>query len=311
MQAALDDWNELRLVLAIGRGRALTAAAQALGLDHSTVFRRLRWIETRLGVPLFERLPGGTYTPTEAGERLLASAEHVEDEVLGALRDIAGRARRLTGRLQVTSSETLAYRVLTRHIAAFRIKHPGMVIELSIDNRVLNLSRREADVALRPMRPVQSDLWGRKLSDVAWAVYCARTLVDAEDEPSLAALATRPVIGWEEGAAGIAAADWLSRTVPGTAVVFRTSSLVNQFVAARAGIGYAVLPCYLGDPEPSLVRVLPSPLADLSSELWIVTHTDLRKTERVRAFFETVSEGIGADRPLIEGEAWGSRIPMA
>jgi DNA-binding transcriptional LysR family regulator len=302
VQATLDDWNDFRLVLAIARGRALTAAAQTLGLDHSTVFRRLRSIEARLGLSLFERLPGGVYTPTDAGERLLASAERVEDEVLGVLRDIAGRDRHLTGRLRVTSSETLAYRVLTRHIAAFRVRHPGMVIELSIDNRVLSLSRREADVALRSMRPVQNDLWGRKLSDVAWAVYGARALLEAEKELSLAALAERPMIGWEEGAAGIAAADWLTRTIPATAVVFRTSSLVNQFVAARAGIGYAVLPCYLGDPDPDLTRALPSPLSDLTSELWIVTHTDLRKTARVRAFFEVVAEEIGVDRLLIEGK---------
>ena len=312
MQAALDDWNDLRLVLAIGRAGGLTGAARALGVDHSTVFRRLQAVEARFGLPLFERGPGGAYTPTDGGERVLASAERMEDEVLGTLRDLAGRDRRLTGRLRVTSSETLAYRLLTRHIATFRRAHPGIVVELAVDNRVLSLTRREADVALRPMRPRESDLWGRKLADVAWAVFGARSLLDGRSGPlSPAGLAEWPMIGWEEGAAGIAAAEWLARNVPTEAVVFRTSSLVNQLVAARAGIGLAVLPCYLGDPEPALGRAWSAPLADLISELWIVTHADLRRTARVRAFFDVVAEGIGADRPLIEARPERPPAPAA
>ena len=304
MQSEITDWNDLRLLLAVSRARSLTGAAKPLGVDHSTVFRRLQAVEARLGLPVFERLPGGTYVPTDAGERILATAERVEDEVLGLARDIAGLDGRLVGRLRVTSSETLAYRLLTRHIAAFRREHPGVVIELVIDNRVLSLSRREADVALRPMRPRENDLWGRKLADVAWGVYGLRTVLeDAGPLPSAAALGGYPMIGWEEGVGGIAAADWLAVSVPAQAFVFRTSSLVNQLIAARAGLGLAVLPCYLGDPEPLLARALPMPLDSLQSELWIVTHTDLKRTARVRAFFDVVAAGIGADRRLIEGEA--------
>jgi DNA-binding transcriptional LysR family regulator len=307
MQADITDWNDLRLLLAIWRARGLTGAAKPLGVDHSTVFRRLQGIETRLGLAVFERLPGGAYMPTDIGERIVAAAERVEGEVFGITREIAGRDPRLVGRLRVTSSETLAYRLLTRHIAAFRQAHPGVVIELAIDNRVFSLSRREADVALRPMRPRESDLWGRKLADVGWAVYGATDqLKSVGPLASRAALADQPLIGWEEGVAGVAAADWLAAVVPASAVVFRTSSLVNQLVAVRAGIGLAVLPCYLGDAEPDLSRAFPKPLPDLATELWIVTHTDLKKTARVRAFFDVVADAIGADRPLIEGRATGS-----
>ena len=301
MQVDLADWNDLRLLLAIDRARGLTGAAKPLGINHSTVFRRLQSIEARLGIALFERLPGGVYVPTEGGVRAIAAAERIEGEVLGLARDIAGRDTRLGGRLRVTSSETLAYRLLTRHIARFRRKHPGVVVELVIDNRVLSLTRREADIALRPMRPRESNLWGRKLADVAWAVYGARTLLEESGPlPSTNALREQPMIGWEEDVSGIAAADWLTAAVPESAFVFRTSSLVNQLVAACAGIGLAALPCYLGDPEPLLMRALPLPLHDLRSELWIVTHRDLRKTARVRAFFDVIADGIGADRELIE-----------
>lgn len=226
-------------------------------------------------------------------------------ETLGLARDLAGQDRRLTGRLRVTCSETLAYWLLTRHIARFRGTHPGVVVELVVDSRVLNLSRREADMALRVARPCEADLWGRKLADVAWTAYAsAEYLVGAPPLTRPADLARHPLIAWEEGAAGIYAAEWLAGVAPAAAVVYRTNSLINQFVAARAGIGLAVLPCYLGDPEPSLARTLPGgPVPALAREMWIVTHRDLRRTARVRAFFEAVAASIGVDRALIEGDA--------
>src|SRR6185436_10398436 len=158
--AAMEDWNEPQLVLAVHRASSLTGAAKALDIDQSTAFRRLNALEARLGVRLFERLPGGAYQATPAGERMAAAAERMEDEALAIDRDIAGRDHRLSGRLRVTSSETLAYRKLTSHLATFRRTHPGIIVELVVDNRILNLSRREADVALRPMRPKEADLWG-------------------------------------------------------------------------------------------------------------------------------------------------------
>jgi DNA-binding transcriptional LysR family regulator len=301
----MDDWNDLRLVLAVQRTGGLGAAAGALGVDHSTAFRRLNALEKKLGVRLFERLPGGAYQPTPAGARMATAAERMEDEALALDRAIAGRDHRLSGRLRVTSSETLAYSRLTRHLAAFRQAHPGIVVELAISNRVLSLSRREADIALRPVRPRESDLWGRKLADVAWTLYAAPsvlktiggTLSRAKD------LARHPLIGWEEDASGIMAADWLTRAAPGAAFVYRTSSLVNQLVAAKAGIGLALLPCYLGDGQRDLVRALDGAVAELAAELWIVTHADLKATARVRAFFDIVGEGLARERDAFAGAA--------
>jgi DNA-binding transcriptional LysR family regulator len=212
--------------------------------------------------------------------------------------------RRIQGRLHVTSSETLAYRLLTLQIAAFREAHPGIVVELAIDNRVLSLSRREADVALRPVRPKEGDLWGRKLADVAWTVYGSRVYLDENGLLSSAAdLARHPLIGWDEGAVGIGAAAWLECVAPTERVIYRTTSLVNQLVAAKAGIGLAVLPCYLGDPEPDLARALAEPVPELGAELWIVTHADLKRTARVRAFLDLVGDGLARHRDLFAGNA--------
>lgn len=299
----MDDWNELQLVLSVQREGRLTAAAVALGVDHSTVFRRLKTLEERIGVRLFERLPGGAYQATEAGARMAAGAERMEDEVLALDRDISGRDHRLCGRLKVTSSETLAYSRLTTFLAAFRQAHPGIIVELAIDNRVLSLSRREADIALRPIRPKEGDLWGRKLSGVAWALYAAPSYLEANGGllSNSGEVDRHALVGWEETTMGIGAADWLLRAAPPERFVYRTDSLVNQLIAAKSGIGLALLPCYLGDGEAGVTRALQEPIDELDGELWIVTHAALKRTARVKAFFDLVGEGLARERELFEG----------
>lgn len=298
----MNDWNDLKLVLAVHRAGSLTLAAQTLAVDHSTAFRRLKALEGRLGVRLFERLPGGVYQTTPAGARMAAGAERMEDEALALDRDIIGGDHRLSGQLRITSSETLAFSRLTRHLAAFRQAHPGIVVELLIENRMLSLSRREADIALRPVRPKEGDLWGRKLADVAWAFYGAPDYLEAHGLlRKTQDIGKHAVIGWETGTAGIEAADWLSAHVPSTAFVYRTNSLVNQFIAAKAGVGLALLPCYLGDDQNGIARAQSAPIKDIKGELWIITHVDLKQTARVRAFFDLVGEGLARERDLIEG----------
>src|SRR5436190_1914850 len=153
-------WDDLRLVLAVERSRNLAAAAAAIGVNHSTMFRRLTALEKELGSKLFERLATG-YRATESGRRLLEAAERMETEALALDRDLTGRDTRLTGQLRVTCSETLAYRILLGEMARFRRDYPGITVDLIVDNRVIDLSRREADVALRATRPAQRDPIGR------------------------------------------------------------------------------------------------------------------------------------------------------
>src|SRR3954468_2068801 len=176
----MENWNDLKLVLAIHRAGTLGGGAAALGVNHSTAFRRLNALEARLGARLFERLPAGAYVPTSEGERFSATAERIEAETAALDRDVVGRDTRLTGSLRVTSSETLAYAVLTAELARFRELHPGIVVELVVDNRVLSLSRREADIALRVTRPKEPDLFGRKLADIAWTLYATPALIERD-----------------------------------------------------------------------------------------------------------------------------------
>ncbi len=299
----MENWNDLKLVLAIQRAGTLGGGALALAIDHSTAFRRLNSLEERIGTRLFERLPGGVYQTTPAGELFASAAERVETETAALSRAVDGRDTRLAGSLRVTASETLANSMLMVQLAAFHAAHPGIVIELVVDSRVLSLSRREADIALRVVRPKEPDLHGRKLADIAWAIYGAPAVLD-EQRPvgEVADLVARDFVGCGAEIADISAAEWLAEYVPTERVVYRANSMINQLIAAKAGIGLAVLPCFLGDPEPGLVRAVPQPIAQLQRELWIVTHADLRKTARVRAFFDIVGEGLVAQSSLFAGQ---------
>jgi DNA-binding transcriptional LysR family regulator len=292
--------NDLPLVLALARARTLAAAAEMLGLDLSTVFRRLNALEARLRVRLFDRSPRG-YELTPAGQRAASAAERVETELLALDRDISGRDQQLSGVVRVTASETLSFAVLPRLFAQFQALHPRIRIVLTIDNRVMDLSRREADVALRVRRPLDRGLFGRKLTGIAWAFYGpAQASVQLRRSGTGFNFGRQTVIGWDEPAR-IIAAEWLGEHVPPERIGYRSNSLVHQLMAVRAGMGLALLPCYLGDGDPQ-VRRASQVLSDLESELWIVTHEDLKNTARIRAFLAVIGDAIVAQRRQFEGQ---------
>lgn len=293
---------DLPLILALSRERTLAGAAERLDVDLSTVFRRLNALERRLRVRLFDRSARG-YQLTAAGERAAGAAERVETELLSLDREISGRDQQLSGRLRVTASETLSHSVLPELFARFHAQHPRIELILTIDNRIMDLSRREADVALRVRRPTDPGLFGRRLTGVAWAFYGpAHMTGNLRREAGAYNFGKHTVIGWDEPAR-IVASDWIAEHVPSERIGFRCNSLVNQGVAVRAGLGIALLPCYLADDDPGLRRVS-GVLPDLASELWIVTHQDLRNTARIRAFLSSIGDAIAADRRRFEGQAW-------
>lgn len=292
------DWNDFRLILAIHRSGSLKGAARTLGHDHSTIFRWLNALEAKFQVQIFER-GGGVYRATDVGERMLLAAERMEEEVVSLDREITGRDARLSGNLKITCSESLAYRILNDLLVEFRFKHDGITIELLVDNRQLDLLRREADIAIRATRPVEGDLFGRQIAETAWALYASPDYLAARPPPT-APFTGHTFIGWDTAAVA-AAAKWLTDSVPGEAIVYRSSSLINQMMAVKAGIGMALLPCYLGAQEADLVCVS-GPQAALTRELWLITHKDLRSTARVRAFFDVVGQGLTARKDLLVGQ---------
>lgn len=296
--------SDLPLILALSRERTLAGAAERLDVDLSTVFRRLNALEKRLRVRLFDRSARG-YQLTAAGERAASAAERVESELLTLDRDISGRDQQLSGRLRVTASETLSHAVLPRLFAAFHAQHPRIELVLTIDNRIMDLSRREADVALRVRRPTDPSLFGRRLTNLGWAFYApAGSTASLRREGRSFNFTRHTVIGWDEPAR-IVASDWIAAHVPAERIGFRCNSLVNQLMATEAGLGIALLPCYLADSYlkngGAGVRRISGVLPDLTSELWIVTHQDLKNTARIRAFLASVGDAIIAERRSFEG----------
>ena len=292
------DWDDLRVFLAVARAGTLSGAARVLGVNHSTVFRRLAAFEAGLGVRLFDRLPTG-YIRTLAGEEMMEAAEAIEEQVAALERRVTGRDLELRGTLRVTTTDTIALSFGPRHIAAFHNAYPGIVVELSAVTERVSLSRRDADVAIRPTNTPPDSVVGRRVARIAMAVYAARA---GRDPPRFASPAfwQGPWLDGDENLAHLSSARWLAAQAAPGATVFRGNNLTVLFEACRAGLGFAVLPCYLGDGDGALQRI-GAPIDDLAIDLWLLTHEDLRQTARVRAFLDFMADSIIADRDLIEG----------
>lgn len=286
------DWTELQYVLAVAEGGSLNAAARAMGVNHTTVLRRISALEKQLSLRLFERSPRG-YVLTPGGEEMLTVARAIDERVTTLERKLMGRDLRLTGTVRLATADTLALTILPRHVEAFMAQNPELTLELSTSNVLVNLTKRDADVCLRPAADSPSNLVGRKLSTIAFALYAS-----AGREPGS--------LGWlapDESLAATAAGRWMTTELLRTRarVAFRADSFVALREAAIAGMGIALLPCYLGDSSPALERVRPEPVAGVTTELWLLTHRDLRGMARVRALMDFLGGALASERDLIEG----------
>ncbi|MCY1080195.1 LysR family transcriptional regulator [Archangium lansingense] len=292
-------WDDARFFLEIHRAGSLSAAGRRLRVNQSTVGRRLAALESVLRVRLFDRTPGG-YLLTPAGETLLPRAERMEEEALAAARDVAGGEARLAGTVRLTAPEAFGSRFLTSRLAGFHQRYPDITLELVADNRTFSLSRREADVALRLARPVQPLLVTRQVAEVGTTLYASKGYLSARRKPRTPDLSGHQLIGFDETFQPEAEVRWLAQHARSARVVFKSNSPQSQLAAAEAGLGLALLPCYLADPVPGLVRVLPVSKGVVRS-LWLVLHRDLRHTARVRALADFLGETLHRERGALRG----------
>lgn len=283
-------WDEFRLVRAIAERGALAPAAAQLGINPSTAFRRLAAVEAGLGARLFERHRAG-YVPTPAGEAMVAAACRMEEEAARFDREVADRASVPSGVLRITAPAGLAIDLLMPMLARFRGLYPRVRLDLVVSEEALNLSRRDADVALRATREPPDNLVGRRLSGVAWAVYGP-----AAGSPG----ADPPWVSPDEGVAGGLFARFVAARAAPERVALRLNSVQGLCEAVAAGIGIGALPCYVADRHPALRR-LSGPEPDLAVGLWLLTHPDLRRSVRVRAFLEHAAAEIAPLRAALEG----------
>ncbi|WP_417863695.1 LysR family transcriptional regulator [Vreelandella venusta] len=287
-------WDDLQIVLAIAETGSLSGASQALRISHATVFRRLNEMERRLKVTLFERSRTG-YIPTLSGDDLAASARRVQSEVKGAERRIIGQDLTLSGSLRITTTDTLFAGLLSPLLASFRQRYPDITLEVVISNQRQSLSRREADIAIRPTRQPPETLVGRKLSDISLAIYGQKALW--QNAPLLlnTPLPLDPVSLQQEAWIGpdVQLGDTaLEKWMMDKRAAYKLDSMLGMQSAVRHGAGIAVLPCYLADADEALLK-LSAPIEALTTPLWLLTHPDLRHVARVRAFMQAIAEGVG------------------
>jgi DNA-binding transcriptional LysR family regulator len=275
------NWDDLRVFLAIVRSKTLSGAARKLGVNQTTVTRRLENLESTLGTRLFDRSPAGI-EHTGAAAQILQVAEQVEDNVASIERQLIGQDMRLTGELRVTTIDMCAYYdgVLFND---FIDRFPDVELELSVGNVPRNLTRREADVAIRWTDEPPGHLIGQCVATAQYALYGATSLL--EKYPDGAELAAYPWVAWDVANEARVTATWMRNNVPNARIACRYDMALALHAAIRTGIGLGFMPCAYGDPDPALQRIR-SVEPGFAMNIWLLTHPDLRSTARVRAFMQ-------------------------
>lgn len=290
------EWDDYRYFLAVEQAGSALGAAKRLGVNHTTVLRRIAGLEKRLGVRLFERLRTG-YTPTAVGEELREVAWRVEQTLLGVEHRLMGKDLQLSGVVRVTTTDTLFQSLLLPHLMAFRSRHPQIQIQVVVSHQIANLTQREVDVAIRATNQPPDNMLGRKMGVARSAIYGARAYLKAQG-------CNLPFdqydwVGLDETLAHLPEYHWLERYVSTERVTLRLDNLLHKIAAVKAGYGIAPLLCFLAEREPELMRLTePDPLFD--TDIWLLSHPNLRQVARIRAFTDFVSRCAATD-PLLQG----------
>lgn len=288
------NWDAVRVFLAVARAGSISGAAQELGINTSTVMRRIKRMEDELGVTVFDRMPTG-YELNDVGRDLLALAQRIDLDVSAFQLRARGHSGSLEGPVRVTASGWLMTSVVHPNLAAFHERFPGLRMELVVDDAHLDLSRGRADIAFRVTRTLPPNLVGRRFGPVRFAAYASTEVEAAYRERD-----DLPWIGEDDGAD---VPDWVRATFPEAEIVGRANSMQGALGAIETGLGAGRLACLLGDGRPGLVRmVVPSEPPQV--ELWLVTHEQQRNAARVRAvlafFADVLARRIG---PQVMAEA--------
>lgn len=292
----MPGWDDVRFFLEVTRGHTLAAAAKKLGVDYTTVGRRIAALERELGAKLFERTPDG-FVSTEAGEDLRAAAERMEAAALDLERRALGADRRLSGAVRIASTEMMAQVLVLPAVRALHARHPDIRVHVLTGAARLDIARREADLALRFVRPDKGDLISRRLARVAFAAYASKEyLAKRPVPPAGASLRGHDSLELEEGIRS-----WQTSRLADARVVLRTNAMPNLLEGVALGLGIAVLACCIADRHPFLRRVWPSATPELD-DLFLVVHEDLRRTGRVRALIEALEERCAQAQAELLGE---------
>ncbi|HEX8124140.1 MAG TPA: LysR family transcriptional regulator [Allosphingosinicella sp.] len=293
------DWNDLRAFLAVARSGRLTAAAARLGVDHSTLSRRIAALEHSLKAKLFDRSPSG-YSPTEPGHRLLPLAEEMERLALGATETVGGTAGLVEGVVRIGSPEGFGSYFLAPRIQKLKAQYPKLVVQLVAASAVFSLAKREADIAISVSRPPAGRLLVSKLIDYDLGLYAAPSyLAGASALECFDDLKGHRFVSYIGDLLHFPELDFLQQVVPGGTTSMESSNLVAQTRATLAGAGLCVLPAFLAREEAGLARVLADEV-NLTRSLWLTVHQDLAELARVRAAVRFIKEEVESARGLFK-----------
>ena len=288
------NWDNLRFVFAVARHHSVAAAARELGVNRTTVLRRLNSFEESFNCRLFERTASG-YVLTPEAEKMIEAAQEVEATLYNLQRQVAGRELQLAGELKVTTTDTFLTTIVGPQLQGFYRKHPNIVIEFTITNSVLDLNRRDADVAIRPTRVPDAHLVGERLGDVKFGIYATRRYL-AENPAN--DMAQHRWIGYDRSLLATPPGQWFSSRVEKAKVCLRCDSFLTVKVACENNLGLALMPSILADNNDNLVAVRLankwSNIKNLDTGLWLLTHPDLIKSARVHAFIEHFTSTLGS-----------------
>ncbi|MFS8171714.1 LysR family transcriptional regulator [Vreelandella titanicae] len=288
------DWNALKIFLAIEQAGSLAGAARALGVNHSTVFRRLNTLEKDLGSRLFERQSGG-YALTPLGEELRDIANRVDGAFNDMERHIAGRDVQPKGKVRITAPNNLAYRYLPDYLADFNRSYPDIKVELLVSNLEVNMNSRQADIAVRVTDAPPEHLVGRQVRSIGWSVYGSAAYREKYGFPDdLDALQHHRLIGASGGMQHLPAFVWVERNLA-KCVSARSDDLVAMSSLAQSGHGLALLPNDQQRPELEALFALPP---GKTSNLWLLTHPDLRQVERIKLVMRHLADDFAGDHRL-------------
>ena len=274
----MADWEDLHHFVTLARDGTLSAAARTLGVDHATVARRVAALEASTGLKLVDRRTRAT-TLTDDGRRIAAVAAPMEEAAFAVGRAAQAAKPGVDGEVSISAPPNFASSVIAPQLMRLRLQHPGIHINLIGEKRRASLGRREADVALRLMRPIEAGLFVRKLGSFGFSLYGAPGYLEKTPPHALA------FIGYDASMASSPQEVWLRTIIGEREVVLRTNDLETQVAAARAGLGVAALPHYLGDGDPHLQRH-PVTERPISRDVWLAVHRDLRQVPAVRAVLE-------------------------
>ena len=290
------EWGDLRYVLAVADARSLVAAARALGVEHTTVSRRIAALERDLGVRLFVRTPDGQ-RPTSAGAAAIATARALQRSILELESVIAGADDRPSGTVRLTTTEGFLP-VLVPHLPSLYAEYADIKVELLTGNHVFDLHRNDVDLALRFLPTEQDDLVVRHLSRIGWALYASPSYLAGKAAQAPINWAGQRVIHFEEPLHGSPGQRWLTEHTVGAVVALRGNSIPSCAAAAAAGLGVGCLPCLHGDRD-SRLRRLGDPVTN--GDLWLVAHPDRLRIMRNRVVWDFLLALAALERALLTG----------